>query len=310
VSVVITGVAGFIGSHLAERLLDDGQDVLGFDCFTDYYSPATKESHLSKIAKHPSFRLERVDLAQDDVAGSLRVATHVYHLAGQPGVRASWGAGFDGYVRNNIIATQRVVEALRDSSTRLVFASSSSVYGAADVYPTPEDSIPRPSSPYGVTKLCAEQLVMAYRRSFGLDARCVRYFTVYGPRQRPDMAFSKFIAAANKHEAIEVFGDGRQTRDFTFVSDAVDGTIRAGAVDDPREAIFNLGGGSRVTLEEVLEILARVVGHPLNIERGRAQPGDVRDTGADLTRARNILGWQPRIGLEEGLRAQVAGSDT
>jgi nucleoside-diphosphate-sugar epimerase len=229
----------------------------------------------------------------------------VYHLAAQAGVRASWGDSFAPYVRHNITGTQRLLEQLRGSPARLVFASSSSVYGDADRYPTPEDVVPRPVSPYGVTKLCSEQLVMAYRRSAGIDARCLRYFTVYGPRQRPDMAFSRFIAAAREGHPIEVYGDGSQVRDFTFVSDAVEATIRAGAVDEPAAAIFNVGGGSRVTLRGVIGLLGEILGAPVAVRNLPAQAGDVRETGADLARAGAVLGWRPTVSLEEGLRAQV-----
>ncbi len=227
-SVVVTGVAGFIGSHLAARLLAQGNDVVGIDCLTDYYDLALKHSNLEDLLDHDRFRFERVDLAQDELGPLLADASCVYHLAGQPGVRMSWGDAFGSYVRNNIVATQQLLEAMRGSEARIVFASSSSVYGDAERYPTPEDATPQPISPYGVTKLCSEQLVMAYRRSAGMDARCVRYFTVYGPRQRPDMAFSRFIAAAREGDAVEVYGDGEQVRDFTFVADAVEATIRAG----------------------------------------------------------------------------------
>lgn len=307
-SVVVTGVAGFIGSHLTNRLLAQGEDVVGMDCLTDYYDVSLKGSNLRSLLDHPRFRFERVDLAQDELRPLLADASCVYHLAAQPGVRNSWGDAFGSYVRNNIVATQRLLEAMRGSKARIVFASSSSVYGDAERYPTPEDSAPQPISPYGVTKLCSEQLVMAYRRSAGLDARCVRYFTVYGPRQRPDMAFSRFIAAARHGDAVEVYGDGEQVRDFTFVADAVEATIRAGSVADPGEAIFNVGGGSKVTVRGVLATLAEIMGRRIDIRELPAQPGDVRETGADLRRAAAILGWRPAVSLDEGLRAQVAAT--
>ena len=307
-SVVVTGVAGFIGSHLAARLLAQGEDVIGIDCLTDYYDVSLKRSNLEGLLDHPRFRFERVDLAQDELRPLLGDASCVYHLAGQPGVRKSWGDAFGSYVRNNIVATQRLLEAMRGSTARIVFASSSSVYGDAERYPTPEDATPQPISPYGVTKLCSEQLVMAYRRSAGLDARCVRYFTVYGPRQRPDMAFSRFIAAARQGDAVEVYGDGEQVRDFTFVADAVEATIRAGSVADPGEAIFNVGGGSRVTVRGVLATLGEILGRRIEIRELPPQPGDVRETGADLRRAAATLGWHPTVSLDEGLRAQVAAT--
>ena len=307
-TVLVTGAAGFIGSHLAERLLAAGNDVVGLDCLTDYYDTSLKRANLGLLAGHPRFRFERRDLVRDDLRSVVSEASCVYHLAGQPGVRGSWGDSFGGYVENNITATQRLLEAMRGSTARLVFASSSSVYGDAERYPTPEDAQPQPISPYGVTKLCAEQLVMAYRRSTGLDARCVRYFTVYGPRQRPDMAFSRFIRAAGRGEAIEVYGDGNQVRDFTFVADAVEATLRAAAVDDPGEAIFNVGGGSRVTVRRVLEILGGILGQTIRTRTQPPQPGDARETGADLQRAAAILGWHPTVSLTDGLRAQVTAA--
>jgi UDP-glucuronate 4-epimerase len=307
-SVVITGVAGFIGSHLATRVLAEDEDVIGLDCMTDYYDVSLKRANLDGLLGHPRFRFERLDLAQDELPTHLRAASCVYHLAAQPGVRKSWGGEFATYVRNNIVATQRLLEAMRESRARIVFASSSSVYGDAERYPTPEDATPQPISPYGVTKLCSEQLVMAYRRSAGVDARCVRYFTVYGPRQRPDMAFSRFIAAARRGDAVEVFGDGEQVRDFTYVADAVEATIRAGSVADPGEGIFNVGGGSRVTVRSVLATLGEILDRPVEIRELPAQPGDVRETGADLRRAASTLDWSPTVSLDEGLRAQVAAA--
>jgi nucleoside-diphosphate-sugar epimerase len=308
VTVVVTGVAGFIGSNLAQELLRRSEQVVGIDCLTDYYDRSLKEANLDLLRPDSRFRFQPLDLAVDDLRPVLAGATHVYHLAAQAGVRQSWGDSFAPYVRHNIVATQRLLEQLRGSTARLVFASSSSVYGDADHYPTQEDVTPRPVSPYGVTKLCSEQLVMAYRRSAGIDARCLRYFTVYGPRQRPDMAFSKFIAAAGRGDAIEVYGDGEQVRDFTFVSDAVEATIRAGAVDDPAEAIFNVGGGSRVTLRHVIELLGDVLGAPVAVRHLPVQAGDVRETGADLHRSEAVLQWHPRVPLEEGLRAQAAAA--
>ncbi len=302
---VVTGVAGFIGSHLAGRLLADGHDVVGIDCFTDYYAPARKRANIANLLAHPRFRLAELDLAEADIRDQVTGAACVYHLAAQPGVRGSWGSGFAPYVRNNIVVTQRLLETVRDSGARLVFASSSSVYGEAEPGLTGEDRVLRPVSPYGVTKLCSEQLVMAYRRAAGVDARCVRYFTVYGPRQRPDMAFSRFIEAAMLGEAIDLYGDGEQTRDFTFVADAVDATVKAGQVVDPGDAIFNVGGGSNGSVRRVLKILEGILGRRVAVRTLPPQPGDVRHTGADLTRAREVLGWQPAVSLEDGLRAQV-----
>jgi UDP-glucuronate 4-epimerase len=309
-TIVVTGVAGFIGSHLAARLLEEGEKVLGVDCLTDYYDVRLKRSNLELLLGHDRFRFEQLDLAVDDLRSLIADASCVYHLAAQPGVRKSWGDAFDTYVRNNVVATQRLLEAMRGSGARIVFASSSSVYGDADRYPTPEATLPQPVSPYGVTKLASEQLVMAYRRSAGLDGRCVRYFTVYGPRQRPDMAFSRFITAARAGLPVEVYGDGEQVRDFTFVSDAVQATIHAGSIADPGEAVFNVGGGSRVTVRAVLATLGEILGGRVEIRELPPQPGDVRETGADLRLAAMTLGWHPVVSLDEGLRAQVAAALT
>ncbi len=307
-TVVVTGAAGFIASHLIPRLLDDHEEVVGIDALTPYYDPAIKRRNLEGYLGRPGFRLLELDLGTDELTDAVRGASCVYHLAGQPGVRASWGVAFAEYVHHNIIGTQRLLEAMRDSSARLVFASSSSVYGDAERYPTAETDLPQPISPYGVTKLCSEQLVLAYRRSSGIDARCVRYFTVYGPRQRPDMAFSRFIAAGLAGRPIELYGDGSQIRDFTFVADAVEATIRAGSAAIAGDPVFNVGGGSQVTVNQVLELLATIIGRPIAVRRTAAQPGDVRQTGADLTRSEAILGWHPAVDLDTGLRAQVAAA--
>jgi UDP-glucuronate 4-epimerase len=305
VTDLITGAAGFIGSHLAARLLDDGREVVGVDCFTDYYDPARKRRNVAPLQDRPGFRLVEADLATDDLAGVVNGVERVYHLAAQPGVRGSWGDGFATYIRQNIAATQRLLEALRGTGSRVVYASSSSIYGEAEGAKTTEDTLPRPVSPYGVTKLSGEQLVMAYVRAAGLDARAVRYFTVYGPRQRPDMAFSRFIAAAQRGDPVDVYGDGNQTRDFTFVADAVEATMLAGTVDDPAERIFNVGGGSTTSVREVLELLGTILGRPVEVRRQPEQPGDVRHTGADLERTRRVLGWRPRVAIADGLAAQV-----
>ncbi len=302
---VVTGVAGFIGSHLATRLLAEGRDVVGVDCFTDYYDPARKRANVGPLLGHANFRLAEVDLAVDTIDEIVAGASCVYHLAAQPGVRGSWGAGFGAYIRQNIGATQTLLEAMRGTGARIVYASSSSIYGEAEREKTTEDTLPRPISPYGVTKMSAEHLVLAYHRSAGLDARAVRYFTVYGPRQRPDMAFSKFIAAARRGDAVDVYGDGTQTRDFTFVADAVDATMRAGSVDDPGERVFNVGGGSKTSVREVLDMLGEMLGGPVAVRSLPPQPGDVHHTGADLERTRRVLGWNPSVAIRDGLQAQV-----
>ncbi|HEY8798270.1 MAG TPA: NAD-dependent epimerase/dehydratase family protein [Candidatus Dormibacteraeota bacterium] len=302
--VVVTGAAGFIGSHLSERLLAAGHEVVGIDCFTDYYERSRKEQNLETSRSSDRFRFAAADLVDADLAPLLDGAAVVYHLAGQPGVRPSWGSQFDRYVRDNVIATQRLLEALKEAPIkRFVFAGSSSVYGDAERFPTKETALPRPVSPYGVTKLAAEHLTHLYTRNFGIPAVSVRYFTVYGPRQRPDMAFSRFMQAMTDGADIEVFGDGEQTREFTYVSDAVDGTIKASTADVVGQ-IFNLGGGSRVTVNKVLATLEEISGLSVRRQNLPAARGDPRHTGASINLARERLGWEPRVSLREGLAQQ------
>jgi UDP-glucose 4-epimerase len=302
--VVVTGAAGFIGSHLSERLLAAGHSVVGIDCFADYYERARKEQNLESSRAHDAFQFEEADLVDADLAPLLDGAAVVYHLAGQPGVRPSWGNQFDRYVRDNVIATQRLLEALKGAPIkRFVFAGSSSVYGDAERFPTKETALPRPVSPYGVTKLAAEHLAHLYTRNFGIPAVSVRYFTVYGPRQRPDMAFSRFMQALAAGQEIEVFGDGGQTREFTYVSDAVEGTIKASTADVAGQ-VFNLGGGSRVSINKVLATLEEISGIRVRRQNLPAAPGDPRHTGASINLARERLGWEPRVSLGEGLAKQ------
>jgi nucleoside-diphosphate-sugar epimerase len=306
--VVVTGVAGFIGSHLAEALIERGHEVVGIDCFTPAYPPAEKRRNLAQLQPHPAFRLVEGDLVTLALDAWLEGASVVFHQAAQPGVRASWGRDFATYVHHNILGTQCLLEACgRTGVPRLVAASSSSVYGDAPVYPTTEESITRPVSPYGVTKLASEHLCLAYARPgvAALSVATLRYFTVYGPRQRPDMAFRRFFEAAHADRPITVFGDGEQTRDFTHVADAVRANLLAMSAPIHAEAI-NVGGGRRVTLNEVLELLARCTGRRLRIERAPAQLGDARHTGADGTRAEALLGYQPQVSLEEGLADQAS----
>lgn len=302
--VVVTGAAGFIGSHLCERLLADGHDVTGIDCFTDYYDRGHKHENLKPALASSKFSFLETDLVEEDLGRTLHDARVIFHLAGQPGVRPSWGGQFDRYVRDNIVATQRLLEAVKDLPIeRLVFASSSSVYGDAEMFPTKETALPRPVSPYGVTKLAAEHLALLYAKNFGVPAVSVRYFTVYGPRQRPDMGFSRFMQALADGNEIEVFGDGEQTREFTYVSDAVDGTVKAANADVTGQ-VFNLGGGSRVTINRVLatlEDISRIKMHRHNMP---AAPGDPRHTGASINLARERLGWEPRVSLREGMTRQ------
>ncbi len=298
---LVTGAAGFIGSNLSGRLLDGGAEVIGLDCFTDYYPRPIKEANVATLTGRSGFSFVESTIQAADLDRLLDGATHVFHLAAQAGVRKSWGHDFEVYTTNNIEATQVLLEAcIGKPLHRLVYASSSSVYGDAVAIPVREDALPNPLSPYGVSKLAAEHLCHLYSTNHGVPATSVRYFTVYGPRQRPDMAFNRFLRAAQAGEPIGVFGDGEQTRDFTFVADAVAGTIAAGDRGRPGRA-YNLGGGSRVSVNEVLDIVGRVTGKALQIVRGPAQKGDVRDTYADTTLARADLGFRPTVSLADGL---------
>ena len=303
---LVTGAAGFVGSHLCERLLQAGHQVIGLDAFTDYYPRAVKEANLATLRTRPDFRFLEVDLARADLAPVVAEADFIFHQAGQPGVRASWGKDFDVYVEYNIRATQRLLEAARGSTClqRLVFASSSSVYGDARDLPLREESPTRPYSPYGVTKLAAEHQCALYHSNHGLPTVALRYFTVYGPRQRPDMGFHKFIRAALSDRPIVLYGDGEQTRDFTYVADAVEANWLALA---PRAVgeVFNVGGGSRCSVNQVLASLEEILGRPIRRDYRPTQPGDVRHTWADTTRAREVLGFSPRVSLREGLARQV-----
>lgn len=301
---LVTGAAGFIGSHLAERLVASGASVLGLDSFADYYPREFKEKNLIGLRREPAFTFIESPLAGVPLPQLLDGVTHVFHLAAQAGVRKSWGRDFHVYTSNNIEATQLLLEACVDRPIeRLVFASSSSVYGDHVALPMREDARPQPVSPYGVTKLAAEQLCYLYHVNCGIPTVALRYFTVYGPRQRPDMGFYRFLRAAVRDEPLPLFGDGRQTRDFTFVADAVTATAAAATRGRPG-TVYNIGGGSRVELLDVFDLIRRITGHPLRVERLPAQRGDMRDTYADTTRARTDLGFAPTVTLEEGLRAQ------
>jgi UDP-glucose 4-epimerase len=302
---LVTGCAGFIGSHLVESLLADGWDVLGVDCFNPNYDAADKWANMGVARDYHAFRFLEADLASSDAVALVRECDPVFHLAAEPGVRSSWGRRFDRYVHNNVAATQRLLEASSaEPARRVVYASSSSVYGDAEQLPTREDATPRPLSPYGVTKLAAEHLCRLYHAEQGVDAVALRYFSVYGPRQRPDMAFRRFCEAAIDHRPIELFGHGRQTRDFTFVADIVAATRAAASADRVGGEVFNVGGGSRVTLNHALECVSAIAGRPLDVRRGAREDGDVLHTGADIARAREQLGYEPSTTLEDGLRAE------
>jgi UDP-glucuronate 4-epimerase len=291
---VVTGAAGFIGSQLAEELLAGGHEVLAVDCFTDYYDPALKEENAATLD------VARLDLAEVnlDLAG----VDGVFHLAGQPGVR-SFGDVFEEYVRRNLLASRRVFEAVAAAGTRVVFASSSSIYGEAERYPTPEEAEPRPISPYGITKLGCEQLAHAYAQSFGLEAVVLRYFTFYGPRQRPDMALARIVHALARGSSFELYGDGLQSRSFTYVADGIDATIAA-MERAPAGAVYNVGGGEEATMREAIGTLERISGRTLDLVERQAAAGDVRRTSADATRIERDLGWRATTPLEDGLRAQ------
>jgi nucleoside-diphosphate-sugar epimerase len=304
VKALVTGTAGFIGSHLTGALLDRGAEVVGIDCFTDYYPRAIKESNLAASSGRPGFTFVEAALQDVDLPGLLDGVTHVFHLAAQAGVRKSWGRDFGIYTGNNVDASQQLLEACVGRPLhRFVYASSSSVYGDNATIPMREDALPQPVSPYGVTKLAAEQLCYLYHVNHGVPATSVRYFTVYGPRQRPDMAFNRFIRAALCGQPITLYGDGEQTRDFTFVGDAVAATIAAGERGVPGRA-YNIGGGSRVSVNHVLEIIGKLMGKPLDVRREAVQKGDMRDTFADTSLARADLGFAPSVSLEEGLEAE------
>ena len=298
---LITGVAGFLGSHLAERLLGEGVGVRGIDCFDPYYDRAIKERNLAGLRGRPGFEWQAADLLEAPLEPLLDGADWVFHLAARPGVRASWGEAFADYARLNILATQRLLEALRTRPIRaLVFASSSSVYGEAGAGEASEDAPCRPISPYGVSKLGAEAMVRAYHAAFGVPVVSLRYFTVYGPRQRPDMAFHRFLRAMLTNAEVPVLGDGRQTRDFTFVDDAIQATVQAARVGRAG-AVYNIGGGCPASVLEVLEILGARLGRPARLQHQPIFPGDPRATRADTRLARAELGYRPAVELREGL---------
>jgi UDP-glucose 4-epimerase len=300
----VTGAAGFIGSHLSEVLLAKGAEVIAVDCFTTYYDRSAKQLNLAGILGHPRCRFVESDLAEANLSDLLAGVDYVFHQAAQPGVRSSWGAAFDGYVRNNVLATQRLLEAARHSPVKkLVYASSSSIYGDAETLPTPETATPQPVSPYGVTKLAAEHLCWLYWSRFEVPVVTLRYFTAYGPRQRPDMAFDAFIRKALAGRPIEVFGDGEQSREFTYVADVVEANLLA-AESALAGRIFNIGGGAQATVNEVIRTLGKLMGEPLCTIRKEVGPGEARHTAADTTLARTELGYRPRVGLEEGLAHQ------
>lgn len=304
---LVTGAAGFIGSTLTDRLLAEGWSVRGVDSFTTYYDPAAKRSNIAHLVGSADFELCEIDLASAELGKLFDGIDVVFHLAGQPGVRLSWAEGFHIYSETNIEVTQRLLDAARGRSLqRFVYASSSSVYGDVGVVPTDEDHPTRPYSPYGVTKLAGEHLCSAYGRNFSVPTTSVRYFTVYGPRQRPDMAFHRLIEAALNGDSFPLYGDGRQVRDFTFVDDIVECTFLAGITGLPAGTVVNAAGGDSMELLDVVSLVGEIAGAPVQLDWRDAQPGDVRRTGGSIERARQLLGWTPKIGLRAGIERQVA----
>jgi UDP-glucuronate 4-epimerase len=303
---LVTGCAGFIGSHLVDSLLDGGTEVVGVDCFTETYARRQKVENLTAARQWERFKLVELNIAEADLRHVVEEADVVFHLAAEPGVRPSWGSGFEAYVQNNVLATHRLLEAVKDSpDTRFVYASSSSVYGQAERSATSESATPQPFSPYGVTKLAAEHLVRLYSANYGVDGVSLRYFTVYGPRQRPDMAFHRFCRAAIEGTPLTVFGDGSQVRDFTFVSDAVRGTRAAAGSPRASGGVYNIGGGSQVRLSTAIDLIGELVGQPLEIRYRPPQPGDVISTGASIEWAHRDLDYRPNVGLKVGLQAEL-----
>jgi nucleoside-diphosphate-sugar epimerase len=308
---LVTGCAGFIGSSITDRLLAAGHEVVGIDCFTDYYDTARKRDNLSGAVTSDAFRLLELDLSRDDLAPALAGVDGVFHQAAQAGVRASWGEEFARYTDWNVLGTQRLLEAVvaagadRAAGPARVVYASSSIYGEAEGRPTREDALPAPISPYGVTKLAAEHLMLTYSRNFAVPTASLRYFTVFGERQRPDMAFHRFIRAILTGQPITLYGDGEQSRDFTYVGDIVDANLAAMGSDIPH-GVWNICGGSIITVREVLDLLGEITGREVLVDRQPPQKGDVRHTSADTTRARADLGYDPQVSVAEGLAREAA----
>ncbi|MCJ8504808.1 GDP-mannose 4,6-dehydratase [Kocuria flava] len=303
---LVTGAAGFVGSTLVKRLIQDGHDVIGIDAMTDYYEVSIKRANISSIGLD-RFSFVEGDLNKLDLVSLLQGVDWIFHQAGQPGVRKSWGEDFAIYTRANVDATQRLLEAVRqiDTVKRFVYASSSSVYGDAERYPTQETDRPQPMSPYGVTKLSAEHLCCLYAENFGVPTVSLRYFTVYGPGQRTDMAFTRFTKAAVLDEKIQIYGNGEQIRDFTYVDDVVDANVRAAQIDSPAGSVFNVAGGSNTSVNEVLDLLGELSETSLSVDYGEKIAGDVYRTGGNTDQIRNALGWSAQVGLREGLEQQL-----
>ncbi len=305
--ILVTGSAGFIGSHTVERLLDDGHRVRGVDCFTDNYEPSLKRANAALVADHPDHELIEADLVTADAAALLDGVDAVLHLAGQPGVRDSWADGFETYVERNIVATQRLLEAAKGSGiSRFAAASSSSVYGDAETYPTTELALPRPVSPYGVTKLAAEHMCTLYATNFDVPTVSLRYFTVYGPRQRTDMALRRMIDMTLAGEPFPLYGDGTVSRSFTYVDDVVEANLAALFHEAPPGTAVNIANESTATMTDLIDMVGASVGEPVRLERFAAAAGDARRTGGSSALAHEVLGWSPRTSLRDGIDEMVA----
>jgi UDP-glucuronate 4-epimerase len=305
--VVVTGAGGFVGSHLVETLLARGDTVVGVECFTPYYDPGTKRQNLEAALDHEAFTLVETDLRDADLMPVLEGVDTIFHQAAQPGVRLSWSDGFGEYASHNVLATQRLLEAARDSDVRrMVYASSSSVYGNQARYPTVETDLPRPYSPYGVTKLAAEHLCGLYAENWGLHSVALRYFTVFGPRQRPDMSIHRLCESALTGAAFPRFGDGQQVREFTYVADIVAANICAADAEVDAGTTINIAGGGEIELNGLIEMVGDLAGTQVQIEDHPAQAGDARRNGGSTERARDLLGWAPVVGLRDGIAAQLA----
>ncbi len=295
---LVTGCTGFIGSHLTEKLLQEGHEVIGIDCFTDYYSREIKENNIQKALLDKNFTFLDEDIIN---LSTFPDVDYVFHQAAQAGVRASWGKSFEIYTENNILVTQKLLEYYKDRNlNKFVFASSSSIYGNTDELPILEDAQKKPFSPYGVTKLAAENLCLLYHMNYGTPTVSLRYFTVYGPRQRPDMGINKFVHAVLNGDVIEVYGDGNQTRDFTFISDVVEANLLA-AYSDVIGEYFNIGGGSRISVDDLLKLIGKVVGKDIHIKYIEMQKGDVQHTFADVIKAEKMIGYKSIVGIEQGI---------
>jgi UDP-glucuronate 4-epimerase len=307
VKTLVTGCAGFIGSTLVDALLTRGDEVLGVDCFTPYYDVGDKRANLAEGRRDARFALVEADLRSAELGPLLDGVDVVFHQAGQPGVRLSWSTGFEEYASHNVLATQRLLEAATGAGTpRFVYASSSSVYGQAASYPTTEDDLPRPHSPYGVTKLAGEHLCGLYAANWGLSTISLRYFTVYGPRQRPDMAFHRLLEAGLDGTPFPLFGDGSAVRDFTYVDDAVAANLAAAAADLSPGTVVNVAGGGEIDMASLLDLAGDVLGGPVLVDRQPKQPGDVDRTGGTIDRAAELLGWAPQVPIADGLAHQAA----